>query len=193
MRPTPQLKKAKCSEAQGPKLAGFSLCPARKAAPARGSCTVMRGERFGSCRSLQRSKDTPHVRGVGTSVTSGSPSPSWSPLGSGKGTVPSPEGEDHSAGCPSHFPRLAECVGTSGNGQVQGTKLMNDSRLCPGAEGSRPPPRGSRAWPSEGPLSQTHGPAGSHGRRLALRPGAGGFTPVRPPWEGTGEYSPTPG
>lgn len=66
--------------------------------------------------------------------------PSRSALAGAKAPSPSCK-DERSPGCPGRLPRLAECLGTSGRGQVQGIELTNGRAVCPGRRGIQAPTR----------------------------------------------------
>lgn len=65
--------------------------------------------------------------------------PSWRALAGAKAC--SLSWKDERPGGPGRVPRLAECLGTSGSGQVQGIKLTNGRAVCPGRRGIQAPTR----------------------------------------------------
>lgn len=109
------------------------------------------------------------------------PSPSWK--------------DDHSPGCPAAFPGFAECLGTSGRGQVQGIKLTNGRAVCPGRRGIQAPTRRRLILAVGGPTERC--PARLPGRKSGTVATSGWIRPGSLPQGrergGGGCPSPTPG
>lgn len=145
MRLTPQLEKAPCSKALGPAPDTVSLCAQHLRLPWHTvGAQSARGNRSAEGVTWPRWTRSEQVGGLlhmaGTAAASATP-PSCSALAGPKAPSPAWK-DDRSPGCPAAFPGFAECLGTSGRGQVQGIKLTNGRAVCPGRRGIQALPGG---------------------------------------------------